>query len=79
MEFRVMEQVPVPEQTPLLHPVKVIFEAGAAVRVTFVPTAYFATHVPGQLIPAGLLVTVPEPTTVTVRLAVTWVNVAVTA
>ena len=33
---------------------------------TFVPEAKLAVHVPGQLIPAGLLVTVPVPDAVTV-------------
>ena len=71
-------QVPVPEQPPPLQPVKLNCAAGAAVRVTFVAGAKLAAHVLGQLIPAGLLVTVPEPTTVTVRLGF-FVNVAVTA
>ena len=33
---------------------------------TFVPDEKLAVHVPGQLIPAGLLVTVPVPDAVTV-------------
>ena len=33
---------------------------------TFVPEAKLAVHVPGQLIPAGLLVTVPVPDSVIV-------------
>ena len=33
---------------------------------TFVPEEKLAVHVPGQLIPAGLLVTVPVPEEVTV-------------
>lgn len=64
---------------PTLHPVKVIFEDGVSVRVTFVPMRRLALHVPGQLIPAGLLVTVPEPTTVTARLNIFFVKVAVIA
>lgn len=76
--FTVTAQVPVPEQPPPLHPVKVIFEPGDAVSVTFVPSEKAAVHVPGQVTPAGLLVTVPEPTTVTAKLAAVWVKVAVT-
>ena len=39
-----------------------------AVRVTEVPDAKLAVHVVGQLIPPGLLVTVPVPVTATVKL-----------
>lgn len=35
--------------------------AGLAVSVTFVPLEKLALQVPGQLIPLGLLVTVPVP------------------
>lgn len=35
--------------------------AGLAVRVTFVPLEKLALQVGGQLIPPGLLVTVPDP------------------
>jgi hypothetical protein len=55
--------------------------AAEAVRVTEVPDAYEAEHVAPQLMPAGLLVTVPEPDLETVRVyeVVTFcVNVAVT-
>ena len=38
-----------------------------AVRVTDVPPAKLALQVCGQLIPAGLLVIVPEPVSVTLR------------
>jgi hypothetical protein len=41
--------------------------AAEAVRVTEVPDAYEAEHVAPQLMPAGLLVTVPEPDLETVR------------
>jgi len=52
-------QVPVPEQPPPVQPVKVEPPAGAAVRVTAVPLGKFAAQVAPQLMPAGLLVTVP--------------------
>jgi hypothetical protein len=39
---------------------------GVAVSVTEVPGEYAFEHVPGQLIPAGAEVTVPEPETTTV-------------
>src|SRR2546425_942786 len=52
-------QAPVPEQPPL-QPVKVEPAAGAAVSVTAVPLAKLAAQVAPQVIPAGLLVTVPE-------------------
>src|SRR5271165_7566330 len=73
-----MEQGPVPEQPPPFQPVKLNCAAGLAVRVSFVLSGKLALHVPGQLIPAGLLVTVPEPTRVTETLAATFVNCAVT-
>ena len=38
-----------------------LFAPGVAVRVTFEPAEKLALHVPGQLIPVGLLVTVPVP------------------
>ena len=41
-------------------------EPAVAVRVTEVPDGKLAVHVVGQLIPAGLLVTVPVPVTATV-------------
>ena len=43
-------------------------EPAVAVSVTEVPDVKLAAHVVGQLIPAGLLVTVPVPVIVTVRL-----------
>jgi hypothetical protein len=52
--------VDVPVQAPV-QPAKVDPDAAAAVRVTCVPLAKFALQVLGQLIPAGVLVTVPEP------------------
>src|SRR5437667_5568961 len=54
-------QAPVPEQPPPLQPVKVEPAAGTAVSVTAVPFVKLAAQVAPQLIPAGLLVTVPVP------------------
>jgi hypothetical protein len=56
--FVVTAHVPVPRQPAPLHPVNVDPEAGAAVRVT-VPLANVAEQAVPQLIPAGLLVTLP--------------------
>jgi len=53
-----------PPNTATLKP-----EAAVAVRVTVAPELNFAVQVPGQLMPAGLLVTVPLPVTVTVNWA----------
>lgn len=47
---------PVPLQPPNVEPT-----AGVAVKVTRVPLLNDAAHVPPQLMPAGLLVTVPFP------------------
>jgi hypothetical protein len=58
--FIVTLHVPVPEQAPL-QPVKVDVGFGAALRVTAVPEPKFAEHVLPQLIPSGLLVTIPLP------------------
>lgn len=41
------------------HPTK-LESSGVSVSVTCVPAEKLALHVPGQLIPAGLLMTVPE-------------------
>ena len=54
-------QVPVPLHPPPLQPVKVEPPEGVAVSVTLVPLVKLALHVLPQLIPAGLLVTVPLP------------------
>src|SRR5439155_10551183 len=54
-------QVPMPEQPPPLQPVKMEPAAGAAVSVTAVPLAKLAAQVAPQVMPAGLLVTVPAP------------------
>jgi hypothetical protein len=69
----------VPEQVPPLQPLKKLFVAGCSVKVTFVLDAKLAEHVPGQLIPFGLLVTVPvvEVGPVTVNLTLVLVGVGV--
>lgn len=70
-ELRVRTHVPVPVHPPVPdHPVKVFPPLGEAVEVTTVPDVKLAEHVPGQEIPAGLLVTAPLPMTVTVRVKV---------
>lgn len=56
----VTTQLPVPEQAPL-QPVKVELGSGVAVSVTVAPCPKLAEHVAPQSIPAGLLVTAPEP------------------
>ena len=50
----------VPEQLPC-QPVKKYPVPAVAVSAIFVPLVKFALQVPGQLIPSGLLTTVPEP------------------
>jgi len=64
----VTAQLPVPVQAPL-HPAKVEPAAALAARVTTAALAKFALQVPGQLMPAGVLVTfpLPVPAAVTVR------------
>ena len=57
----VTTQVPVPLQPEPLQPVKVELTSGVAVSVTVVPWVKFAEHVAPQSIPAGELVTVPDP------------------
>jgi hypothetical protein len=78
--FIVTVHGPVPVQAPL-QPVKAEPALGVAVRVTTVPLTKSAAHVAPQLIPAGLLVTVPVPVParLTVSANVCGVNVAVTA
>jgi hypothetical protein len=63
-------QLPVPLHPPPLQPANVDPDAGVAVSVTMVPAAYASEQSEEQLIPAGLLVTVPFPTRVIVRVAV---------
>jgi len=53
-------QVPIPEQAPD-QPAKVWPEVGVAVSVTDVPKVNDVEQVEPQLIPDGLLVTVPVP------------------
>ena len=61
----VMLHVPVPAQSPV-HPANTKPSAAVAVRVTESPVAIAALHaVAGQSIPPTLLVTEPEPETVT--------------
>jgi hypothetical protein len=50
-----------PLQPPPVHPAKVEFAPGASVRVTWVPLVKLALHEGAQLMPEGLLVTVPPP------------------
>jgi hypothetical protein len=73
-------QVPVPLHAPL-QPVNVEPAAAVAVSVTIVPEANDAEQVAPQSIPAGELVTEPEPVPalLTVNVCGTNVNVAVTA
>src|SRR5438046_4289667 len=54
-------QGPMPEQAPPLQPVKTDPAAGVAVSVTTVPSSKVDEQTPGQPMPGGLLVTVPEP------------------
>ena len=67
-EFMVTGQLPVPVHSPL-QPAKTELTVGFAVKITVAPATKFATQVPGQLIPGGLLVTelVATPGTVTVN------------
>ena len=73
-------QVPVPEQPPPVQPVKVELASGVAVRMTAVPLGNAAEHVAPQVMPAGLLVTVPAPAPdlLNVNMKVGIANVAVT-
>jgi len=58
--LNVRAQAEVPVQAPD-HPVKLLLEDAVSVSVTCVPGAKLALHVPGQLMPAGELLTVPLP------------------
>src|SRR3989475_5904382 len=78
--LRVRVQAPGPEQPPPLQPLTVEPPAGAAVSVTAVPLAKLAAQVAPQVMPAGLLVTLPAPVPAleTVSVKVCRVKVAVT-
>ena len=67
---RVTRQVPTPVHTPD-HPAKVLPDPGVAANTTAVPLGKLAVQVCGQLIPAGVLVTVPVP--VPARFTVSWI------
>jgi hypothetical protein len=71
---------PVPEQPPPLHPEKAEPAAAAAVRVTLLPPGKVEEQVVPQLMPAGVLVTLPLPVPERLTLSETGcgVNVAVT-
>ena len=69
LEDSVILQSAVPVQPPL-QPANVDPEAAVAVNVTAVPLLILAVQVLPQLIPAGLLVTVPVPVPVRVTLSV---------
>ena len=73
-------QVPVPPHPPPLQPSKIEPDGAVAVNVTELPVGNEALQVFPQLMPAGLLVTVPvpPPAFVTVRVEGTALNVAVT-
>jgi hypothetical protein len=58
---KVTVQVPVPEHPPPVQPANVEPELGVAVSVTAVPLAKLALQACPQLMPEGLLVTVPVP------------------
>src|SRR5688572_14989627 len=76
--FNVSTHAPVPEQPPL-QPANVAPAAGLAVSVTSVPETYASLQSEPQSMPAGLELTVPPPApTLTLKVCVTAVNVAVT-
>jgi len=58
----------IPEHPPA-NPEKLYPEAADADNVRLVPSLKFAVQVPGQSIPAGVLVTMPLPETVTLSCA----------
>jgi hypothetical protein len=58
--FMLKVQLLLPWQSPV-QPANRLPAAGLACKTTLAPAEKLAEHVPVQLIPAGLLVTVPEP------------------
>ena len=66
--FIVTVQPPLPLQAPP-QPLKAQPLAGVGVKVTCDPPVKAWLQVDGQLMPAGLLATVPLPVTLTVKLA----------
>jgi hypothetical protein len=71
-EVSVRVQVPVPEHPPPDQPENTNPAAGVAVSVTCVPEANGALHVLPQSIPAGKLVTLPEPVPAFATVSVRW-------
>jgi hypothetical protein len=73
-------QVPVPLHPPPLQPAKSDAADADAVNVTVLPVGNWALQIAPQLMPDGLLVTVPVPVPAlfTVRMDGTALNVAVT-
>ena len=71
---------PVPVQPPPLQPMKAVPAAGITIRVTPVPAGYAAKQVVPHVMPAGVLVMVPDtsPALLTAMDLVAAVNVAVT-
>src|ERR1700676_4880221 len=73
----IMQVLLLPQFAPI-HPAKYEFATGAAVSVTCVPRGKLAVQVGfgGQVIPAGLLVTlpVPFPARVTVNIGAAWIR-----
>ena len=59
--FKATVQVPVPEHPPPDQPEKTDPNDAVAVRTTLLPPAYASVQSEPQLIPAGLLETVPAP------------------
>jgi hypothetical protein len=59
--FIVTTQLPVPEQPPPDQPANVDDDPAVAVNVTCVPLAKSCEHVEAQSMPAGELVTIPDP------------------
>jgi hypothetical protein len=70
-------QSPSPWQPPPVQPANLLSELALAESVTFVPFAYDIEHAVPQLIPEGLLTTVPFPDLTTVKVSVSNLNVAV--